>query len=247
MRAKPLRLLITGLSGTLAPILARAARAQGHTVLGWDHRAFGFNDARVLDALRPDAVAHLAMADASASSQLALLAAERGLPFIVTSTAMVFHHEPNGPHQPTDKRSAQDAYGLGKIAMEDAVRAAHPGASVVRIGWQIDPQATGNNMLAALDRWQVEQGEVAASSAWVPACSFMSDTASALLGLIDRPGVHHVDSNAVDAWPFDRLVHALSRRFGRSHWRIRSHTDYRHDQRLVGGEGLVPGLAQLLG
>ncbi len=247
MRAKPLRLLITGLSGTLAPILARAARAKGHTVLGWDHRAFGFNDARVFDTLRPDAVAHLAMADASVSSQLALLAAERGLPFIVTSTAMVFHHEPDGPHQPTAKRSAQDAYGLGKIAMEDAVRAAHPGASVVRIGWQIDPQATGNNMLAALDRWQAEQGEVAASSAWVPACSFMSDTACALLGLIDRPGVHHVDSNAVDAWPFDRLVHALSRRFGRSHWRIRSHTDYRHDQRLVGGEGLVPGLAQLLG
>jgi dTDP-4-dehydrorhamnose reductase len=241
------RLLITGLSGTLAPVLARIARQQGHTVLGWDHRAFGFHDARAFDALRPEAVLHLAMARSDASAALALLAAERGLPFAVTSTAMVFHHEPNGPHQVSDTRSAQDAYGLGKIAMEDAVLAAHPAASVVRIGWQIDPQATGNNMLAALDRWQAEQGEVAASSAWVPACSFMSDTASALLGLIDRPGVHHVDSNAVDAWPFDRLVHALALRFGRSHWRIRSHTDYRHDQRLVGGEALVPGLAQLLG
>ncbi len=242
-----MRILITGLSGTLAPVLARIARAEGHTVLGWDHRAFGFNDARVFDALRPDAVAHLAMANASDSAHLALLAAERGLPFLVTSTAMVFHHEPDGPHKPTDPRSAQDAYGLGKIAMEDAVLAAHPAARVVRIGWQIDPHATGNNMLVALDRWQAEQGEVAASSAWVPACSFMSDTAKALLKLIDHPGVHHVDSNAQDAWPFDRLVQALAQRFGRSHWRIRSHADYRHDQRLLGGDVHVPGLAQLLG
>lgn len=241
-----MRLLITGLSGTLAPVLARTARAQGHVVLGWDHRSLGFADARAFDALRPDAVAHLAMAGAADSTALATLAAARGLPFVVTSTAMVFDHRPDGPHRVADARTAKEGYGQAKIAMEDAVLAAHPRASVVRIGWQIDALAQGNNMLATLDRWQREQGEVAASSAWIPACSFMGDSAAALLRLVDVPGVHHVDSNAKEAWRFDALVAALARRFARRDWRLRVHQDYRHDQRLAGGELWVPPLSSHL-
>ncbi len=241
-----MRLLITGLSGTLAPVLARTARAHGHAVLGWDHRSFGFQDERVFDALRPDAVLHLAMAGALESAQLAALAARRGLPFGLTSTAMVFHRQPDGPHRVDDERSAQDDYGRMKIAVEDAVRAAHRQASVLRIGWQIDAQAQGNNMLATLDRWQAEQGEVAASRTWIPACSFMSDTAAALLALLRQPGVHHVDSNAVEAWRFDEIVAALARRFERPHWRLRVHEDYCHDQRLAGGQAGVPPLSARL-
>lgn len=240
-----MRLLVTGLSGTLAPVLARVARAQGHQVLGWDHRSLGFGDARAFARLAPDAVAHLAMAGAEDSARLAALARAAGLPFVVTSTAMVFHHEPDGPHCPADARSAQDGYGRAKIAMEDAVREAHPGASLVRIGWQIDADAKGNNMLAQLDRWQAEQGEVAASTAWTPACSFMDDTAAALLRLLEQPGLHHVDSNAEDAWSFARLVAALRQHFGRA-WVLREHADYRHDQRLIGGPDWVPRLSQRL-
>lgn len=244
-----MRILITGLSGTLAPVVARVARAQGHTVLGWDHRSLGFANERAFARLAPEAVLHLAMADAEGSAQLAALAAARGLPLAVTSTAMVFHHQPDGPHGLGDARTAQDDYGRSKIAMEDAVRAAHPGASIVRIGWQIDEHATGpgsNNMLAQLDRWQAEAGEVAASRAWIPACSFMADTAAALLALRAQPGLHHVDSNADEAWRFDELVAALARRFQRR-WQIRVHADYRHDQRLLGGAAGVPPLSARLG
>lgn len=242
-----MRLLITGLSGTLAPVLAGVARQRGHAVLGWDHRAFGFADERAFDTLRPDAVMHLAMAGAAESAQLAALAAARDLPFVATSTAMVFHHEPDGPHGVADTRSARDDYGRAKIAMEDAVRAAHPRASLLRLGWQIDPLARGNNMLAHLDRWQAEQGEVAASSAWIPACSFMADSAEALLRLLESPGIHHVDSNAGEAWRFDELVAALARRFERRAWRLRVHQDYRHDQRLAGGDAWLPPLSAWLG
>ena len=246
-----MRLLLTGLTGTLAPVLARAARAQGHAVLGWDHRSLGFADARAFDRLRPDAVAHLATAGPQESAQLATLAAARGLPFLVTSTAMVFHHLPNGPHAPQDVRNAEDGYGRMKIAMEDAVRDAHPGAAVVRIGWQIDADAKGNNMLAQLDRWQAEQGEVAASSAWTPACSFMADTATGLLQRLARSGVHHLDSNAEEAWNFAELVAALRERFARADWRLRVHADYRHDQRLIdpnagSGAGALPALSSRL-
>lgn len=119
---------------------------------------------------------------------------------------------------------------------------------VVRIGWQIDPDTQGNNMLCALDGWQVREGCVAASRAWKPACSFMVDTALSLMNLIDHPtpGVMHLDSNATEGHTFDQIVSALQESFGRTQWQLRVHEDYVHDQRLKGGEELVPGLSTRL-
>ncbi len=241
----PMRLLVTGLGGTLAPVLADAARQRGHTVLPWPRHAEGFEPRAAFERLQPDAVVHLGLSDAATSGLLAGLAARAGLPFLFTSTAMVFDHRPDGPHRPADERTAQDDYGRMKVASEDAVRAAHPGASVARLGWQIGPAATGNTMLAALDRWQAEQGEVAVSRAWTPACSFMADTATALLDLLPAAGIHHLDANAEDAWTMADIATALQRRHGRSHWRLRVHEDYRHDQRLLGGPRLPPLSARL--
>jgi dTDP-4-dehydrorhamnose reductase len=249
-----MRILITGLSGTLAPVLAQRLRAEGHEVLGWDRAAVDPQDlAAAADWLarqRLGAMAHLAMGAPDWAALLAAHAAARGLPFVFTSTAMVFHHEPDGPHHPADARSAQDGYGRYKIACEDAIRAAHPGACIARIGWQIDPERPGNNMLRALDEWQAREGRVAASRAWRPACSFMEDTAAALGSLLARGagGTVHLDSNAVEGWSFDRIVAALRERFARDEWRLEVHEDYRHDQRLAGAgaEQLMPPLSSRL-
>lgn len=247
-----MRLLITGLGGTLAPRLAQAARAAGITVLGWDRRAVPADasaEARAwLRAQAPDAIAHLAMGSADWAALLAAHAGERGLPMVFTSTAMVFHHEPDGPHRLFDQRTAQDDYGRYKIACEDAVGAANAAVSVARIGWQIDGQAAGNNMLMALDEWQRREGRVAASRAWIPACSFMDDTAQALLALLHSPlpGLVHLDSNAREAHSFDRIVQALRLRFTREDWQVEVHEAYRHDQRLLGGELLMPPLSARL-
>lgn len=244
-----MKLLITGLNGTLAPRLAEAARAAGHTVIGWDRSAVNPDDgtasAAWLAAQAPEAIAHLGMGSADFAGWLAAQAGER--PFVFTSTAMVFDHEPDGPHRIDDPRTARDDYGRYKIACEDAIRTANPQAMVARIGWQIDPTQPGNNMLMALDDWQRREGRVAASRAWTPACSFMTDTAQSLLGLIEQPqpGVHHLDSNADEAWRFDELAHALMQRFNRA-WRIEPHQDYRHDQRLIGGGARLPALSTQL-
>lgn len=242
---RPARLLITGLRGTLAPKLAEAARADGLEVLSWPRHAPDFQPARAMAQLRPDAVAHLGTADAAASGELAALAAAHEIPFLFTSTAMVFDAVPDGPHRPGDTRTARDDYGRSKIACEDAVRRAHPRASIVRLGWQIDPQADGNNMLRALDDWQARRGEIAASRRWIPACSFMDDTARGLLRLILQPGVHHMDANARCAWTFPRIVDGLRRLCGRTHWQVRETDDYHHDQRLVDGPEL-PSIADRL-
>lgn len=247
-----MRLLLTGLNGTLAPKLAALARARGWEVLGWDRAQVPPQDMRAsadwLQRRQPDAIAHLAMGEPAWAALLAGAARARGLPMVFTSSAMVFHHLTDGPHGVDGARTAQDDYGRYKIACEDAVRAASATASVVRIGWQIDADARGNNMLAQLDEWQQREGCVAASSAWRPACSFMDDTARALLDLIERPrpGVVHLDSNADEGHSFDAIVAALKHRFSRSDWVLRVHQDYRHDQRLAGGAAHMPGLSTRL-
>lgn len=242
-----MKILITGLNGTLAPRLAEAARAAGHDVIGWDRSAVDPDDeaasAAWLAGQAPDAIAHLGMG----SERFAAFLAARCANLLFTSTAMVFHHEPAGPHDVAAARTAKDDYGRYKIGCEDAIRSANAGAVVARIGWQIDPTRPGNNMLMALDGWQRRDGRIAASHAWVLACSFMADTAAALLGLIERPqpGVHHLDSNAGEAWRFDELAWALAREFGRD-WRVEANEDYRHDQRLVGGATVLPPLSSRL-
>jgi dTDP-4-dehydrorhamnose reductase len=247
-----MRLLITGLTGTLAPHLAQAAAAQGIDVIGWRRASVPPDDAAACEAwlshVRPDAIAHLALGSPTWAAQLATHAARTGVPMLFTSTAMVFHHEPDGPHAPHDERTAQDDYGRYKIGCEDAVRAACPHALIARIGWQIDDSAQGNQMLAVLDGWQRDRGAVEASRQWTPACSFASDTAAALVRLLRGPhtGVVHLDSNAGEAHRFDRIAAALAQRFDRSAWRIVPGDGYAHDQRLVGGPVALPPLSARL-
>jgi dTDP-4-dehydrorhamnose reductase len=244
------RLLITGLGGTLAPRLAEAAAAAGIEVLAWDRQRVATDDESAaqawLETQCPDAIAHLAMGSAEWSGLLAAHAAAQGIPFLFTSTVMVF--DPDGPHAPDSPRTGSSDYGRYKIGCEDAVLAANAATQLVRIGWQIDAERPGNNMLFTLDQWQREQGRVACSRAWRPACSFMNDTAQALLGLLLRPqpGIHHLDSNAGDAFGFDRVAAGLKKRFGRADWTIETHEDYRHDQRLVGGLIALPALSERL-
>jgi len=242
-----MRILITGLNGTLAPRLAEAARAAGHEVIAWDRKAVDIEDEKLsaawLSAQSVDAIAHLGMAPARFAGWLA----SRCPNFLFTSSVMVFDPVPDGPHDIFDTRNSSNDYGRYKAECEDAVLLASERPVIARIGWQIDATRPGNNMLLTLDEWQQRDGCVKASSAWTPACSFMTDTAAALLALIERPlpGVHHLDSNADEAWRFDELARALAVHFGRD-WVVEAHEGDRHDQRLVGGPSRLPPLSARL-
>mgnify|MGYP001188613819 CR=1 FL=1 len=244
--------LISGLNGTVAPALREALEVAGRTCVGWDRSAVAPEDAeRVgahLDRLDPAAVCHLALGAEGWAAGLAAWCARRGRPFLFTSTAMVFDHEPDGPHHPGDQRTAKDEYGRYKIRCEDAVRAANPQAIVARIGWQIGRTRTGNHMLAAL-HGQAARGEaIRASTRWIPAASFLEDTAAALRGLLEagQGGTWHLDGNAETAWDYLRLARALQARLGDPGWRIEPCEDYAHDQRLLDPRVQVTPLSRRL-
>ncbi len=242
-----MRLLVTGSRGTLGGKLLIAAQDRGWEVVAWDRDAVAPDDAvagaRFVADAAADAILHLAVGSEDWAGRLATLAGPR--PFVHVSSAMVFDHEPDGPHAPADERTARDDYGRYKVRCEDAVRAANAGATIARIGWQIDAGRRGNNMLFALDGWQAREGCIRTSRAWRPACSFMDDTIAALLDLAanPQPGVVHLDSNAAEAHTFDAIAAALKSRFERAHWHIDIGEHYRHDQRLVGGPLVLPPLS----
>ena len=247
-----MKLLITGLNGTLAPRVAELARQWGAQVVAWNRQVLDPEDLDAgrawLDTEQLSAIAHLATGSVAWASRLSEFAGRNRLPFLFSSSAMVFHHEPDGPHEVAAERNAQDEYGRYKVSCEDAILDANPSAMIVRIGWQIDADQTGNNMLHALDGWQLREGCVSASRCWRPACSFMKDTAAAFIKLLHepRPGAFHFDSNSRDGHSFAQIAQALKIAFNRDSWQIREHDEYIHDQRLLGGELEPPPLVSRL-
>jgi dTDP-4-dehydrorhamnose reductase len=239
---------VTGFGGTLAPVLASSLQHRGWQVTGWDRARHPPADHRAcvahLEAVAPDAVFHLAMGSEDWAGRLAHWCGLAGARFVYTSSAMVFDRQPDGPHAVADERTARADYGRYKIRCEDAVLGTSAGAIVARMGWQIGTARGGNQMLEALSRMAEVTGVVRASTAWRPACSFMDDTADALIGLAEsgEPGVFHLDSNATDALTFFEIAGRLARLTG-ADWKIVAATDYVHDQRLLDERVSMPGIS----
>ena len=95
--------------------------------------------------------------------------------------------------------------------------------------------------------WRLDDadGRIGASRRWRPACSFMPDSARALLGLIEERagGIVHLDSNAGEGHTFEAIVRALAARFERTRWQVQADDAYAHDQRLVGDEARLAPLS----
>ncbi len=238
------KLLLTGMTGTVAPRLAEHAVRAGHDVAAWDRGRVPPDDPgacwRFVGDVRPDAIVHLAFGDEAWAGLLAQAAGEQGAPFVYTSTAMVFAQRPDGPYPTDAPRTADTEYGQYKVRCEDAVRAANPAAMIVRLAYQVDPGGRGNNLVAHLDAAHAHGEAIRASTRWIPALAFLDDTAAALLSFLTdpQPGTHHLDGNSMAAWSYHRTVTMLARALDRS-WRIEATEDPIHDQRLLGSERIA--------
>ncbi len=242
-----MRLLLTGARGTVGGAVRHAADRAGWETVAWDRAAASPDDRGAIDRTvhdtAPDAIVHLAMGAPGWAGGLAALARRARIPFVFTSTASVFAAP--GPHRPGDERTATDDYGRYKIECEDSVRAASDDAVIVRLGYQFDLHGGGNNMAEHLRR-QAAAGVVRASAGWIPATSALDDTAAVLLQLVrePRPGLHHLDANAEEAWTYPQIVGAIAAALG-ARWSVEETRDRIDDQRLLDGLP-VPALSERL-
>lgn len=196
-----MKAILTGLNGTVAPMLARRLEAAGLEVVGWDRRQVPPDDeargAAFIDAQRPDWFFHIAMGSPDWAAFMARACHERGIRFLFTGTVSVFDGSKPGPFSPDKAPDATDDYGRYKAECERRIRAANPRCHIARLGWQIGDAPGSNNLVDFLHRTAREKGRVEVSSGVIHSHAFLADTADALYRLMadHAPGLYQLEGN----------------------------------------------------
>jgi dTDP-4-dehydrorhamnose reductase len=249
-----MRTLITGSRGTVGIHVCEALRASGSEVVGWDRSVAAPSDSsavdRYVEEVAPEAIVHLAVASSSTgvdnegrvvsvdwSVRLAEHAARLGVPYLFTSTAMVFTDAAAGPFTVETPPDATDGYGGEKADAERRVLAANPGSLIARLGWQIGKAPGSNNMIDFLHTGMERDGLVRASRRWRVSTSFLPDTAAALRWLLERagtiePGVYMIEGNRAGHSFFD-IARALSEQRHGGRFVVEPNEEFVFDQRLL--------------
>lgn len=256
-----MKVLVTGLRGTVGRAFEVELRAAGHQVVGWDRAAVPIDRYDAMDRFvgetAPDAVVNLAIASQPTGrdreawlvnhdwpSELAWICRQRQIRFFHASTVMVFSPAATGPFTIEATPDATEGYGHEKRLAEARVFHQDPNATVVRLGWQIGEAPGSNNMIDYLDRQTRAHGHVAASSRWLPACAFLPDTAAALVRVLTAPpGLYQLDGNARHT--MFEIASALSEHHGRR-WRIVEAAEPAADQRMIDPRLAIAPLARRL-
>ncbi len=172
-----MKVLIAGSAGQLGRALQSTAPA-GAEIIAPPRSDFDIlDDAQVgglLATLRPDllinaaaytavdkaenepAIAHAV--NAEAAGRLARAAADVGARFAHISTDFIFDGRSAIPYLPESAPAPLGVYGATKLQGEEAVRASHPTALIVRTAWVYAAQ--GNNFVKTMLRLMRERDEV---------------------------------------------------------------------------------------
>jgi dTDP-4-dehydrorhamnose reductase len=256
-----MKTVITGAHGTVGSALAEHLRTQGHKVVAWDRSVIPIDRYQPMEDFvrqeRPDVLFHLAIASRSTgvakeswlvnyewTSELAWITRQLGVRFVFTSSVMVFTDNAKGPFTVNSKPDAAEGYGYEKRMAEERVFHQNPNAIIARLGWQIGDTSGSNNMIDFFERQTVAHGRIQASRKWYPACSFVRDTAPALLWLASAaPGLYLIDSNT--RWTFHEIASALNEKNG-GRWNVVVNDDFVFDQRMIDPRVPIPSLQSTL-
>lgn len=256
-----MKVVITGASGTVGSALTKFLQGENAEVIPWDRSKASINDyfemEGLLKTVRPEVAFHLAVASQSTGipneswqvnyewpSELAWICRLENIKFFYISTAMVFSDNAEGPFTLSSQPDAAEGYGREKRLAEERMGYQNPNAYVVRLGWQIGDSPGSNNMIDYFENQMKEKGRVYASRKWLPACSFLEDTAKALYEICEYPaGLYMADSN--EKWNFYEIASALNKLHG-ERWKIEPTDDFVYDQRLIDKRVSIPSLKQRL-
>lgn len=252
-----MKAIITGASGAVGSGLKQLLEGRGETVVAWDRGQIPIDDYAAMEnfvrAEQPDVVFHLATASKPTgrekegwwvnyhwTSELAWICRQLNVRFVFTSSVMVYTNQAVGPFTSETVPDEVKGYGYEKLQAEERALEQNPDAVIARIGWQIGQQPGSNNMLEFFERQMQQHGEVKASQRWYPACSFIPDTASALVDLAQQAGgVYLVDSN--ERWTFYEVASALNA-LHQERWKVTPTEDFVYDQRMIDPRVTIPAL-----
>ncbi|EFG76060.1 dTDP-4-dehydrorhamnose reductase [Mycobacterium parascrofulaceum ATCC BAA-614] len=226
------RIVIAGGGGQLGGFLRSLAASQGRDVLAltsseWDitdpaaaERIVEPGDVVIncaaytnVDGAESDEAGAYAV-NATGPGNIAKACARAGARFIHVSTDYVFGGDHAGgarPHEPSDPTAPAGVYGRSKLAGEQAVLTALPGAVVVRTAW-VYTGGDGKDFVAVMRRLAAGDGPVKVVADQVGSPTYVGDLAEALLQIVDDdvpgPILHAANEGAVSRFEQTRAIFA---------------------------------------
>jgi dTDP-4-dehydrorhamnose reductase len=214
------KLLVAGAAGMLGRDVMLAAGNAGHEVIGFGHTELDVTDAAAVaakvEAERPAVVINCAAwtdvdgAEASeeratavngaAAGNAAAAAAAVGASVVYVSSDYVFDGSKGAPYVETDQAAPLSAYGRGKLAGEEATRAANKRHFVVRSAWLFG--AGGPNFVETMLRLAADHGEVLVVRDQVGSPTYTWHLAYGIVRLIEGVefGIHHMAAAGACSW-----------------------------------------------
>jgi dTDP-4-dehydrorhamnose reductase len=215
-----MKLLVTGAAGMLGRDVMLAAGNAGHQVVGYGHAELDIADAGAVSAKvggeRPDVVINCAAwTDVDGAEQaeeeatringegagnVAAAAAAVGASVVYIGSDYVFDGSKGAPYVETDQTAPLSAYGRGKLAGEEATRAANKRHFIVRSAWLFG--TGGPNFVETMLRLAADHGEVLVVRDQVGSPTYTWHLAYGIVRLIEGVefGIHHMAAAGSCSW-----------------------------------------------
>ncbi|HEY5815324.1 MAG TPA: dTDP-4-dehydrorhamnose reductase [Solirubrobacterales bacterium] len=215
-----MKLLVTGAAGMLGRDVMLAAGNAGHDVVGFGHAELDVADEAAVAAKfeleRPDVAINCAAwtdVDGAEESEeeatringggagnVAAAAASVGASVVYVSSDYVFDGSKGAPYVETDQTAPLSAYGRGKLAGEEATRAANKRHFVVRSAWLFG--TGGHNFVETMLRLAADHGEVLVVRDQVGSPTYTWHLAYGIVRLIEGVefGIHHMAAAGACSW-----------------------------------------------
>ena len=215
-----MRIEVVGSRGQLGRELLRTLARTSHQASGHDVESVDIRDpgsvAALLDDVRPDAVINCAAwtrVDAAETEEaaangvnadgprvLAQACRSRGILLCHLSTDYVFDGTATEPIDEAAAPNPQSAYGRGKLAGEEAVRATLASHLIVRTAWLYGQE--GPNFVLTMLRLARKGGALRVVADQWGSPTWTGHLAPALVRLVERgvPGTYHLTNSGSTSW-----------------------------------------------
>jgi dTDP-4-dehydrorhamnose reductase len=203
-----MKVLVTGAAGMLGRDVMVAAGNAGHQVVGFGHAELDVADADAVsakvEAERPDIVIDCAawtdVDGAEEAEEEATAVNAAGAAAVYVGSDYVFDGSKGAPYVETDQTAPLSAYGRGKLAGEEATRAANKRHFIVRSAWLFG--TGGPNFVETMLRLAADHGEVLVVRDQVGSPTYTWHLAYGIVRLIEGVefGIHHMAAAGACSW-----------------------------------------------
>lgn len=215
-----MKILVTGITGQLGHDVMAELAARGHEAVGATRQDMPLTDFPALRAhlmrVRPDAVIHCAaytavdraeeektacmIVNGGATREIAAACRALGAKLLYLSTDYVFPGTGDGFYEPDDEKGPQNAYGLSKLAGEEAIEELLTRYFIVRISWVFG--VNGKNFVKTMLRLAETHDALTVVDDQVGSPTYTRDLARLLVDMVEseRYGVYHATNEGVCSW-----------------------------------------------